>query len=78
MTCSHTMTRGRIGETGGWCISCGEKVYDVDQRECAGCKHAKQLLDGWICSKHLMRLPHDMRVTFKIAEGTCWDPIAQD
>ena len=73
MSCTHIMTQGRKGETGSWCVDCGIKVYAVDERECQGCQHSKNLLDGWICSQHLMRITADMHVTFKIANGTCFE-----
>ncbi len=72
MTCTHTITSGRKGERGSWCESCHVKVYDVDPRPCSGCEHAKKLINGWICKKHLMGITHDMNVMFKIAEGSCW------
>lgn len=70
--CKHTMTQGRKGERGSWCMACDVKVYDVDERQCQDCTHSRKLWDGTICSKHLMRVTPDMNVTFKIAEGSCW------
>ena len=70
--CSHTITQGRAGEVGSWCCACGQKVYDVDERECGSCVHHSRLIGGSICKKHLMAITVDMRVTFKISEGTCW------
>lgn len=73
-TCRHTITQGRKGERGSWCVACGAKVYDVDERQCKDCAHSSKLWDGTICNKHLMRVTPDMNVTFKIADGSCWTP----
>jgi hypothetical protein len=70
--CNHPITQGRAGAEGSWCCSCGVQVYAVDDRECRGCAHARQLFDGWICHRHLMRITPDLRVTYKLAEGSCW------
>lgn len=74
MECKHTITQGREGQSGSWCNACGEKVLDVDDSECRDCSHARKLLTGWICNKHLMAISPDMHVTFKISEGSCWTP----
>jgi hypothetical protein len=74
-TCQHTITESRAGERGSWCRACGEKIYDVDPRECQDCAHHKRLIDGSICSKHLMAVTRTMHVTFKVANGTCWTAI---
>lgn len=74
MTCSHTVTQGRESHEGSWCLECGEKVYDVDERECKDCEFSSKLIGGWICKKHLMVVTPDMRVTFKISQGSCWTP----
>ena len=70
--CKHTITQGRKGERGSWCMACGVKVYDVDERPCKDCAHSSKLWGGTICNKHLMSVTPDMHVTFKIADGTCW------
>lgn len=72
MECIHTMTQGRKGERGSWCMACGVKVYDVDERQCQDCAHSRKLFDGTICKKHLMGVPPSMNVTFKIVDGSCW------
>jgi len=71
--CQHSWTRSRLGERGSWCQHCGVKVYDVDERQCKDCKHSRTLWDDMICNKHLMRVAPSMNVTFKIAEGSCWE-----
>ena len=73
--CKHTMTQGRKGERGSWCMACEVKVYDVDERKCQDCTHSQKLRDGTICNKHLMSVTPDMNVTFKIADGTCWEAV---
>jgi hypothetical protein len=70
--CQCTWTQGRKGERGSWCVACGKKVYDVDDRQCQDCTHSQKLWDGMICNRHLMRVTPDMNVTFKVAEGSCW------
>ena len=74
MTCGHIVSRGREGQKGSWCVDCGEKVLEIDTRECQHCESARKLLDGWICHKHLMSVSPDMHVTFKVSEGSCWEP----
>jgi hypothetical protein len=72
--CQHTMTQGRKGERGWWCMACAVKVLDVDERQCQDCTHSRKLLvGGTICNKHMMRVVPDMNVTFKVAEGSCWE-----
>ncbi len=77
MPCRHTISQGRAGEDGSWCRACGEKVLDVDPRECRNCSHYSALLTGPICRQHLMRVTPDMHVTYRIAEGTCFKPAAE-
>ena len=71
--CKHTITQGRHGEKGAWCVQCGEKTYAVDARECGDCAHHSRLLSGSICKKHLMAIVPTMHVTFSVADGTCWE-----
>jgi hypothetical protein len=79
MTCKHTITRGREGQNGSWCIECGEKILGVDERECQNCTYAEKLLvGGWICNKKLMSILPDMHVTFKISEGSCFEPYNKE
>ena len=74
--CRHLITQGRKGEEGSWCIDCGVKAYAVDARKCQNCLHYRRLLTGSICEKHLMAVIPEMRVTYKIAKGTCWGSVA--
>lgn len=71
--CERGITQGRKGERGSWCVACGLKIYDVDDRQCKDCRHSQKLLDGTICNKHLMRVAPDMNVTFRIVDGSCWE-----
>jgi len=75
--CQHPWTRGREGEKGSWCGSCDEKVWDVDPRPCGECLHAKKVVGGWICSKHLMAVSPTMNVTYRVSEKSCWTPNRQ-
>ena len=78
MACNHTVTQGREGHRGSsWCVACGEKVSEVDSRECQGCGFSRKLLTGWVCKKHLMAISPDMHVTFNISEGTCWEASSE-
>lgn len=71
--CKHTITRGRHGEKGSWCVQCGEKIYAVDERECKECLHYSRLYTGSICKWHMMAVAPTMHVTFNISQGTCWE-----
>lgn len=70
--CKHTVTQGKKGEKGSWCVDCGKKIYGVDERECKNCIHFFDSLGYTGCRKHLMAVSPDMHVTFKIEEGSCW------
>lgn len=73
MACERCfITQGREGEKGSWCTSCGEKVFDVDDRECGGCKHYSSHGRTGICRLHLMAVSPEMHVTYKVADGTCF------
>lgn len=75
--CQHSMTRGKEGEKGLWCIACGEKVFEVDSRKCKDCMHSKEQLGSviMICRKKLMGVLPEMNVTYKVIEGSCWESI---
>lgn len=66
-----TITQGRKGERGDWCIDCGRKVHEVETRQCQDCTHYIYIRGG-ICQRHNMCVTPDMLVTFKIEEGTCF------
>jgi hypothetical protein len=70
--CRHISQESRKGESGLWCLECGAKVYDVEERRCGDCSHSQTLLDGLICKKHLMSIAFDVNVTFKVSKGSCW------
>ena len=71
--CSHTITQGRECERGLWCVDCGIKVYDVENRQCKDCAHSITFtIGGMGCNRHLMAVSPDMNATFKISEGSCW------
>lgn len=72
--CKHTSTQGLDGESGGWCVDCGKKIYEVETRGCGDCKHCKDCGGNYhSCKPHLMRVTPDMRVTYKVEDGTCWE-----
>ena len=70
--CTHFVTQGKEGEKGSWCIKCGVKIFDVDNRPCSDCKNFRTDLHGSFCTKHLMRVIPSMNVTYKITDGTCF------
>ena len=70
--CRHIVTQGKKGMKGSWCVDCGIKVYELEDRECKDCKHYFKNITGAGCVKHLMRVVPDMHVTYKIKEGTCF------
>jgi hypothetical protein len=73
--CKHLISQGRDGEQGSWCIDCGEKVLEVEWRECRHCAHFKATHTIPICTKKLMAVLPDMHVTYRFDKGTCWEEI---
>ena len=79
--CKHIATQGREGETGSWCLECGEKVLEVETRVCRDCAHFQQfefLLQPLVnvppyCKKKQMSVMENLHVTYHIAEGTCFE-----
>lgn len=71
--CTHTVTQGRAGESGSWCRACGVKVFAVDDRECKDCTHHVRLMSGSICRRHVMAVVPSMNVTYRIADGSCFE-----
>ena len=70
--CEHIKTIGRNGESGLFCFDCGAKVYDVEKRPCGDCAHFVDSINGAFCAKKIMHVIKDMRVSYKIAKGTCF------
>ena len=77
--CGSYITQGRAGEKGSWCVECGTKVFDVDDRVCGDCIHFIPSTDALglsgvsgVCGQHLMRVTACMHVTYQISEGSCW------
>jgi len=73
--CACTVTQGREGERGSWCVDCGRKVYEVETRPCSGCRHYRKPFGGSICVRHLMVVTPSMLVTFGVDDGTCWEAV---
>lgn len=69
-TCQHTVTQGREGESGSWCVDCGVKVYAVHNRPCRECRFFRPEAGSQgrtgVC---YMRVTASMHVTYKIANG---------
>lgn len=76
--CHHTITMGRKGEKGSWCVACGEKVLEVETRPCESCAHYRKIFAGAVCTRHHMAVSPIMLVTFKTAVGTCWETKSND
>lgn len=75
VSCRHTVTQGREGEKGSWCVECGVKVWDVETRECKDCEHFFKTINYTGCRKHLMAVIPTMNVTYSIEKGSCWEGI---
>lgn len=79
MTCAHTITKGRPGETGSWCIACGVKVMAVHDRPCGECRFYREdtfSLSGKLgfCTHpaHSMTVTRDMHVTYYVVNDEPW------
>lgn len=73
MTCQHIVTKGKAGKTGSWCTNCGDKVYELETRECKDCKSYFERLGNYSgCRKHLMAVSPTMKATYEIKKGTCF------
>ncbi len=46
------------------------KTHD---RPCSECRHSQQLVDGWICRKHLMAITADMHVSYTESSPLCFE-----
>lgn len=72
--CPHTMTRGRKGESGAWCVDCDTKVYEAETRECGNCAYFWKNDIGYSgCGKHLMPISSGHKVNYPISRGTCFE-----
>ena len=71
--CEHLVTQGKENELGSWCVKCGEKVLEVDWRECGHCAFFKQTSDIPICTKKLIAVLPKMHVTYYLKDGSCWE-----
>ncbi len=75
--CECTVSMGRDGEHGTWCVSCGQKSLDVEVRPCGACAYyTKDPLSFsgavGICRKHVMRVIESQNVRYEVSVGTCW------
>lgn len=57
------------------CASCGLIIYQHESRPCGECKHyfKRPLADYSGCSKKLMAVNHNTKVSFKVGEGSCFE-----
>lgn len=46
------------------------RVHDVP---CGECRHARELINGWICRKHLMAITANMHVTYGGSTVLCFE-----
>lgn len=84
--CDCTITQGREGETGSFCIKCGTKVLEVHDRPCCECRHYQKSspeligLHPPVCIFHHMFVTRTMHVTYYInpapphRHGLCFEP----
>lgn len=79
--CKHTVTQGKLGQQGSWCVGCGTKIYEVHTEPCMGCAHYRRDTERTgICRKHLMRVTANMHVTYALLpmhgqSGLCFQPL---
>ena len=56
------------------CIECGKLIFATEARPCSECKCFHEYKDNWSsCKKKLMAVTHNMKVYYKIEEGTCFE-----
>jgi hypothetical protein len=66
--CKHTITQNDL------CTKCGEWVFATETKPCGECNRFKRKCDGWsYCMLKLMTVTKDMRVYYKIKEGSCFE-----
>jgi len=70
--CSHCVTMHKENESGLFCVLCGDKIYEKEINRCCLCKYSKKLWLGWVCKKKLMTIDPDMRILYKISDGSCF------
>jgi predicted RNA-binding Zn-ribbon protein involved in translation (DUF1610 family) len=73
--CNHTATQKKEKDTAYYCIECGEKVLEIDHRECQHCRNFKNMgmFEIPICKKKLMGVTRTMHVTYYVKDGSCWE-----
>jgi hypothetical protein len=64
--CLHSITKGKEGQKGSWCIECGAHVLAVHDKPCGQCFNFLKVSGGTICRKHMMAVSADMRVTYYV------------
>lgn len=67
--CDHTMTSGRPGETGSYCMGCGILVMQVHDRPCGECRHFRLDMGARVlgsCGPKLMAVTSGMHVTYYV------------
>ena len=69
------ITKGREGKKGSWCVECGVKVFEVEQRRCSDCKHFEDTGIYTVCGKNLIGITPSMHVVYAITVGTCFEPV---
>lgn len=73
--CLHTEQTSRENEKGLWCVSCGLKVYQVEERTCGECKHSSSngMNQIRVCDTRKMLVTDGLKVTYRVSEETCWE-----
>ena len=72
--CLHSMTSGKEGEAGSWCVACGKKSLELETRGCQDCLHCKEQVGSvvQVCTKKHLGVMPSMKVAYKVETGTCW------
>lgn len=76
--CLHEKTTPRDSEPGIFCRDCGEKLYELEPRECQYCVSFRPTLPLNTCHKKTEPVFRSMHALFKVGEGTCFEANKSD
>ena len=71
--CLHEKATGRNSEQGLFCSDCGEKLYELEPRECQYRVSFRPTLPFNTCHKKTESVFRNMHALFKVGEGTCFE-----
>lgn len=84
-TCPHIETKRQPGESGWFCVTCGEKACEDETRTCGECRYIKPVGKSWYGEGQMYacrKLGHQVKpghvVTFRVSEGTCFREKVSD